>query len=63
MLGMVTAFWWTVSVVVWLAVILWTISIAGNRGRSVIGWGLLAALFSLLATLVLVLLKPRTPST
>jgi hypothetical protein len=60
MLGITTAFWWTVGVLVWLAVILWTLNIAIKRGRSGVGWGLLAAVFGLIATLVLVLMKPKT---
>jgi len=63
MLGVITAFWWTVSVIVWMVVVFWTIGIAGKRGRSMIGWGFLAAFFGLIATLVVLLMKPKTPAT
>jgi hypothetical protein len=36
-------------------------TVAGNRGRSKLGWGVLGLLFSVVAFIVLLVLPPRMP--
>lgn len=48
--------------VVWLTIVILCGIVASNRHRSVGGWVLLGALFSLPAFLVLLALKPRDPN-
>jgi hypothetical protein len=60
MLAMGTAFWWTVSIIVWFVAIIATVGIAMNKGRSGIGWGVLAAFFTVIALVVVAVLPPKT---
>jgi predicted PurR-regulated permease PerM len=50
-----------VSFVIWIGIIVWTVSIARRKGRSAGVWGALAFFFSVIP-LIIVALLPRTHS-
>ena len=47
-----------VSFVIWVGIIVWTVSIARSHGRSPLLWGVLAFFFALIALIVVAIL-PR----
>ena len=48
-----------IGFVIWIGILLWTVSIARRKGRSPMLWGVLAFFFSALA-LIIVAILPRT---
>lgn len=50
---------WLIGVVIWIAVIAWTVSIARKKGRSALGWGIFAFFFSIIALIVVALMPSR----
>jgi len=50
---------WGIGLIIWLLIIVWTVSIARKKGRSAFGWGALAFFFSWIATLVVALMPSR----
>lgn len=51
---------WGIGVLIWIGVIVWTVSIAKKKGRSAAGWGALAFFFSWIALLVVAVLPSRS---
>ena len=47
-----------IGFVIWIGIILWTMSIARRKGHSPVLWGILAFFFSLIA-LIIVAILPR----
>jgi len=52
---------WLIGTVIWLIMLIWTVSIARRKGRSAFGWGLFAFFFALFA-LIIVSLMPARPA-
>ena len=52
---------WLIGVVIWLGLLVWTVSLARRKGRSPLLWGILAFFFSGLALIVVAVL-PRKQS-
>ena len=50
-----------IGLVIWIGIIVWTVSIARRKGRSAGVWGALAFFFSVIP-LIIVALLPRTHS-
>jgi len=51
-----------IGFVIWIVIILWTVSIARRKGHSPVLWGILAFFFSLIA-LIIVAVLPRRKTT
>jgi hypothetical protein len=50
---------WAIGVVIWIALIAWTVSIARKKGRSALGWGILAFFFTIIALIIVAVLPSR----
>ncbi len=50
---------WLIGLVIWIAVIAWTVSIARKKGRSALGWGIFAFFFSIIALIVIAVMPSR----
>ena len=50
---------WLIGVVVWIAFIALTVSIARRKGLSPVGWGIFALFFSILACIVVAVMPSR----
>jgi len=48
-----------ISFVIWIGIILWTVSIARRKGHSPALWGILAFFFSLIALIIVAILPSR----
>jgi uncharacterized membrane protein YhhN len=59
----ITALQWTVGIIIWFVAIIAAVGIAMNKGRSGIGWGLLAAILPVIALIIVALLPPKTAGT
>jgi len=53
--------WWLIYFVAWLIFLFVTITIARNKGRSALLWGLLACFFPLITIIIVLLLPARSP--
>ncbi len=49
------------SLIVYIALIFATISVAGNKNRSQLGFGLFAAFFPVIALIVVLIISPGQP--
>lgn len=47
-----------ISIIVYIALIFVTMNIAGSKGRSVLGFGLFAVFFPLIALIVVLIIRP-----
>ncbi len=47
---------WGIGLIIWILLIAWTVSIARKKGRSALGWGILAFFFSWIALIVVALM-------
>jgi len=50
-----------IGFVIWIGIILWTVSIARRKGRSAGLWGVLAFFFSLIPLIIVAILPSRRP--
>jgi hypothetical protein len=50
---------WAIGLVIWIALIAWTVSIARKKGRSALGWGILAFFFTIIALIIVAILPSR----
>jgi hypothetical protein len=50
---------WAIGVVIWIALIAWTVSIARKKGRSALGWAIFAFFFTIIALIIVAILPSR----
>ncbi len=55
-------FWWLISFILWVVIMVWIYNIAKRKGRHALGWVILGFFFSLI-TLIVVLLLPSKRTT
>jgi hypothetical protein len=55
-----SVFWWTMIIIIWIAIAFWPARVAGRRGRSFLGYFILSLFFFPLALILAYLVPDRT---
>jgi hypothetical protein len=59
-MDLLTAFYWLIAAVIWIAIAFWPARVAGRKGHSFIGYFLLSLLFFPLALILAYVVEDRT---
>jgi hypothetical protein len=55
-----SVFWWTMIIIIWIAIAFWPARVAGRRGHSFLGYFILSLFFFPLALILAYLVPDRT---